>query len=74
MLGHLLRGGSPTPEDRMLASRVGDFAVRAALQGATGVMAGIVGGKLSLTPFAETFAHHKPIPRELFDLIDVLSQ
>jgi hypothetical protein len=37
-------------------------------------MAGEIGGKLSLTPFAETFAHHKPIPRELFDLLDVLSQ
>jgi 6-phosphofructokinase 1 len=73
VLGHLLRGGTPTPEDRMLASKLGDFAVRSALQGATGVMAGVIGGTLSLTAFAETLGVHKAIPRELFDLMRALA-
>ena len=36
VLGHLQRGGSPTPADRLLASRLGDFAVRAILEGKSG--------------------------------------
>ncbi|MCA9263367.1 MAG: 6-phosphofructokinase [Planctomycetales bacterium] len=73
VLGHLQRGGSPTPEDRILASRCGDYAVRAALDGASGVMAGVIGHDCVLTRFEETYAHHKPIPKSMFDLIETLS-
>ena len=73
ILGHLQRGGAPTPEDRMLASRLGDFAVTSLVDGATGVMAGILKNQRVLTPFAETFATHKPIPDEYFELLETLS-
>ena len=73
ILGHLLRGGSPTPEDRILASRLGDFAVNSILQGANGVMAGITGSQCQLTPFAATYATHKPIAAELVQLLETLS-
>ena len=33
MLGHLQRGGSPVPADRILATRLGDFAVESLLAG-----------------------------------------
>jgi len=72
-LGHLQRGGSPVPADRILASRLGDFAVRAILGGATGVMAGAVHGELVLTHFQETFAEHKPVPEELVKLLEILA-
>ena len=74
VLGHLLRGGSPTPEDRLLASQLGDFAVQSILAGQTGVMAGLIGTTCTLTPFEETYAQHKPIPRELFALMETLAR
>ncbi len=73
VLGHLQRGGSPAPADRILASQLGDFAVKSILAGKSGVMAGLLGGKTKLTPFAETFASHKPIPPELLELLETLS-
>lgn len=73
VLGHLQRGGSPTPEDRILASQVGDFAVQAIDSGRTGVMAGVLGTSCVLTPFEETYAQHKPIPAELVELIATLA-
>ena len=74
ILGHLQRGGFPTPDDRILASRVGDFAVRSLLAGESGKMAGVIGHECTLTPFEQTYANHKPIPRELFDLLNTLSR
>jgi 6-phosphofructokinase 1 len=73
VLGHLQRGGSPSPEDRLLGSRLGDYAVDSLLHGASGVMAGIVGNQCCVTPFEQTFAQHKPIPTELLELLATLS-
>jgi 6-phosphofructokinase 1 len=73
ILGHIQRGGSPTPEDRILASLIGQHAVDAILSGGTGVMAGVVGNQCRLTPFAETFTQHKPIPDELLKLLGQLT-
>lgn len=50
VLGHMQRGGSPTAADRLLATKLGAFAVDAALNGKTGVMAGELAGQLVLTP------------------------
>ncbi len=73
ILGHLQRGGAPTPEDRMLASQLGDHAVRSLMEGASGVMAGIVNGEARLTPFPETVARHRPIPDALLALVETLA-
>jgi 6-phosphofructokinase 1 len=73
ILGHLQRGGSPTPEDRIRASRMGEYAVDSVLQGASGVMSGIAGNQCCLTSFEHTFAQHKPIPGELLELLATLS-
>ncbi|MDG2383838.1 MAG: ATP-dependent 6-phosphofructokinase [Pirellulaceae bacterium] len=73
ILGHLQRGGSPTPEDRILASRLGDFAVRSIQDGANGVMAGVIANQCQLTPFQETYARHKAIPVEYVELLETLS-
>jgi 6-phosphofructokinase 1 len=68
VLGHLQRGGSPTGRDRLLATRLGAFAVRSAVEGATGVMAGDAGGKLVLVPFADAVGKKKELDRELLAL------
>ena len=73
-LGHLQRGGPPTPEDRILGSQLGRWAVRAVEQGLTGGMIGNLGGQQAFTPFEETFAQHKPIPEHLLEIIDKLAQ
>lgn len=72
-LGHLQRGGSPVPDDRILASRLGDFAVRALDEGESGAMAGEVNHELILAPFQDTYAKHKPVPEELLALLATLA-
>ncbi|MDA7950350.1 MAG: ATP-dependent 6-phosphofructokinase [Pirellulaceae bacterium] len=73
ILGHLLRGGSPTPGDRILASRLGDYAVTSILSGETGAMAGEVAGQLTLTSFEKAVTTAKPIPQSMLDLLETLS-
>jgi 6-phosphofructokinase 1 len=46
VLGHIQRGGSPTAFDRILATRMGDFAVQLLLDGKSNLMIGSVGDKL----------------------------
>lgn len=72
-LGHLQRGGTPAPADRILATALGDFAVRSICHGRTGVMAGQIGSQLVLTPFEETFNKHKPVPAELVTLLESMA-
>lgn len=72
-LGHLQRGGSPMPDDRILGSRLGDFAVRALIEGETGAMAGEIRDELVLTPFEDTYATHRPVPEELLELLKTMA-
>ena len=72
-LGHLQRGGCPVPDDRILASRLGDFAVQAVIEGESGAMAGEVNHQLVLTAFPDTYAKHKPVPEELIELLKTLA-
>jgi 6-phosphofructokinase 1 len=72
-LGHLQRGGSPTPEDRILATKLGNFAVEALDRGATGVMAGEVRGELTLTPFLDTYSSHKAVPDDLLRVLETMA-
>lgn len=73
LLGHLQRGGTPVPDDRILATRLGDQAVRSLDGGAGGVMAGVVRGELVLTPFEETYAQHKAVPESLLDVLQTMA-
>lgn len=60
-LGHVQRGGTPGPFDRILASRSGVAAVGALARGARGVMIGQLRGELVATPLVEVAVG----PREL---------
>jgi len=73
ILGHIQRGGSPTCADRVLASRLGHAAIEALLCGQTQVMAGIVNGELSFTPFANAVKQGTPISVDMLEMIRVLS-
>jgi 6-phosphofructokinase 1 len=53
VLGHIQRGGSPSAADRMLATRLGAYAVEAALAGEDGKMVGESAGRPVLVDFAQ---------------------
>ena len=53
ILGHLQRGGSPSAQDRILASRLGVGAIEALLQGQRNIMVGIRNDQVVYVPFVE---------------------
>lgn len=74
VLGHIQRGGTPTPNDRILASRLGDFAVRRLIEGDSGKACGIINGELVATDIDLVVGTKKPFNRELYELAIRLSQ
>ena len=69
VLGHLQRGGVPTPEDRRRASQMGGGAVAAIINGESGVMIGTKDDQWVSVPFEETFKTHRPVSLELLELL-----
>ena len=61
ILGHIQRGGSPVGADRILATKLGAFAVEQLVQGAHLVMAGEVSQQAVLYPLAQTGDKKKQI-------------
>jgi 6-phosphofructokinase 1 len=74
VLGHIQRGGTPTPGDRNLASRLGDFAVRKLIEGESGKACGIIKGELTLTDIDVVVNTKKGFDLELYELASRLSQ
>lgn len=73
ILGHLQRGGSPTAQDRILASRMGAAAIDALLEDQRNVMTGIQNDQIVYVPFSKAIKNDKPINRELLNTLRVLS-
>lgn len=61
VLGHLQRGGSPSAFDRVLATRFGAAAVRAAAEGKFGHMVTLQCGRITTVPLAEALAVPKRV-------------
>ena len=72
-LGHIQRGGSPTCNDRVLASVLGCEAVKALLEGRTAVMVGQMQNETVFTPFAEACSRHNEINTKWYDISHILS-
>lgn len=72
-LGHIQRGGSPTSNDRVLASILGHDAVVALLSGRTNVMVGQMNNHTVYTPFEEACTRHNEINKRWFDISYILS-
>jgi 6-phosphofructokinase 1 len=62
VLGHLLRGGTPTSFDRLLALRFGAAAVRALDEGQSGVMVALDPPKVRYIPLEEATRRMKSVP------------
>jgi 6-phosphofructokinase 1 len=61
VLGHLQRGGSPTPYDRLLATRFGAAAVMAIHNGIAGEMVALRAQEITTVPLDEICGHVKTV-------------
>lgn len=73
ILGHIQRGGAPLAFDRSLATRLGTAATEALIAGRSGLMAGLVGNEIVLTPLAEVIAARKELDMDMFRLAEMLA-
>ena len=62
VLGHLLRGGSPTAFDRLAALRFGAAAVRALEEGLSGIMVSLAFPNVEYVPLSEVAGRMKAVP------------
>jgi 6-phosphofructokinase 1 len=72
ILGHVQRGGTPTANDRLLASRFGIAAVDAVDAGASSVMTALVGDEITLVPIADVAGKLKSVPADLRRVAEAL--
>ncbi|MBM4431049.1 MAG: 6-phosphofructokinase, partial [Chloroflexi bacterium] len=68
VLGHLQRGGSPTVFDRVLATRMGVYAVDLIKEGKFARMVSLQGDKIVDVPLAEIAHKRREVDQELVDL------
>lgn len=68
VLGYTQRGGSPTPFDRILATRIGGHATELVANRQYGRMVAVINGQISSLPLEEVAKKLKPVPED-HDLI-----
>ena len=73
ILGHLQRGGSPTATDRMHASMMGYYAVKAIMEGKQNVVMAYNSGKYEVLDLLESMEMKKTLDQEIYDVIKVLA-
>lgn len=73
IIGHLQRGGSPTAQDRVMASRLGHAAIVGLLDGQKDVMVGIKNDKISFTPLEDAINKSRGPNKELQRLAEILA-
>lgn len=72
VLGHVQRGGSPSATDRVLASKLGFFAVKQLLSGRHGVLIGECNFDITTCSLEEAWSVNKPLDDELLQMVNVL--
>ncbi len=73
-LGHVIRGGTPTAGDRVLATRLGAAAVDQLARGVLNVLVGVRGSEITTTPLADIAGKTKGVDRALLEMARVLAQ
>ena len=75
ILGHVQRGGSPVSQDRILATKLGAYAVEQALAGQTNIMVAEQNNQVLALPIELSWQQRKPLDdyqlrilQELFDI------
>ncbi|MDM7831073.1 6-phosphofructokinase [Cellulomonas edaphi] len=73
VLGHIQRGGTPTPADRILGSRFGVAAIDAITRGESGVMTALRGESVVTVPLSEIAGKVKYVPEDLLGVARALA-
>ncbi len=72
VLGYIQRGGQPCPEDRILASRMGNYAVELLNDDIYGVCVGVRDNRMIHVPFVNVVGQSRP-KNELYNLVKKVS-
>ena len=72
VLGHVQRGGSPSPRDRVLASMMGEKAVDLLMEGVGGHCVGMIDNKVTSMPIEEALSSPRHSRKDLYRLFDRL--
>jgi len=73
ILGHIQRGGTPSCFDRVLASRMGVYAVDCLLQQKSKIMVGIIDDKMTATPINDAIKGGQSLDKDLVRVCDIIS-
>ncbi len=73
ILGHLQRGGSPTADDRILASRMGIAAIQALLEEQRSIMVGIQNDEIVYVPLIKAIKEKKDVKADKWAAMQILS-
>ena len=73
ILGHIQRGGTPTCFDRVLASRMGVFAVDCLKQKISKIMVGIIDDKMVTVPLRDAIKGGQELDKDLVRVCDIIS-
>lgn len=73
IIGYLQRGGTPTPGDRILGSRMGAHAVELLINKKYGKAVGIKGNEIIDLPLSEALAMKKDYDKHIYELARILA-
>ena len=73
ILGHIQRGGNPTCMERVNASLIGYYAVKALQNNHTNEMIGLVNKTVCYTPFKDAVKHIEVLNPEMLKILETLS-
>ena len=72
-LGHTQRGGSPSTNDRILASVLGHYAIKGLMQGQEKVMSGMINQKVVFTPLEDAITKTTELDDEMLTIAKILA-
>ena len=73
ILGHIQRGGSPSSFDRVLASRMGVYAVDCLISNISKVMVGIIDDSMVTVPIKDAIKGGQQLDKDLIRVCDIIS-
>ena len=73
ILGHIQRGGTPSCFDRVLASRMGVYAVDCLIEQKSQIMVGIIDDKMVTTPISKAIKGGQSLDDDLVRVCDIIS-
>jgi len=73
ILGHIQRGGTAVPSDRILGTILGNKSVESLLNGETNKMIGVINNKTCSTDFKDVISNKRGIDKELYQIAKTIS-